>query len=25
METGIELEVPMKTDIEIGSNWGDSM
>ena len=21
----IELEVPMKTDIEIGSNWGDSM
>ena len=25
MESGIELEVPMKTDIEIGSNWGDSM
>ena len=25
MESGIDLEVPMKTDIEIGSNWGDSM
>ena len=21
----IELEVPMKTDIEIGDNWGESM
>jgi DNA polymerase I-like protein with 3'-5' exonuclease and polymerase domains len=25
MCSGIPLEVPMKTDIELGSNWGDSM
>lgn len=25
MCSGIALEVPMKTDIELGSNWGDSM
>jgi len=25
MCNGIPLEVPMKTDVEIGSSWGDSM
>jgi DNA polymerase I-like protein with 3'-5' exonuclease and polymerase domains len=25
MEKSIELEVPMKTDIEMGDSWGDSM